>query len=142
MSDCSALELTLSSIDVKVTELNQLTKNRLTTLEQLVAQLTGKPLDKGKDSSGVQARLARLESRLSKIEQQLSANNKPSSLEARIRALESFTKQTAAAFETTNFILQDHFKSIKVLNDSTNQLTLTEQQIIEAFKKLTKGTGK
>jgi hypothetical protein len=56
--------------------------------------------------------------------------------------LENFTKQASEAFEATNFVLQDHFKSIKVLNDSANQLTLTEQQIIEAFKKLTKGTGK
>jgi hypothetical protein len=64
MSDCTGLEQTLTSIDSKVTELNQLTKNRLVTLEQLVSQLTGKPLDKGKDSSGVQARLARLEYRL------------------------------------------------------------------------------
>lgn len=139
MSECTSLEETLNQISQKVTTLEGLTKNRITTIERLIQQLTGrKPEQQNQNNANVQSRLAKLEQRVGRIEQQLMVNNKPSNLEARIKAIENWTKDVNAGFEQVNFVLADQFRTIKLLNDSTLQLDQTEQQIIAAFKKLTK----
>jgi chromosome segregation ATPase len=136
MATCDELEALLIDLDSKVAGLQPLFTNRLTVLERLIQQLTGRKPEERRDNT--QSRLASLEQRLARLEAQGKGENKPENLKSRVLALENWANEVANIVDQISDTLRYCLESLDILNNSTEELSEQEKKLIQAFKTLTK----